>query len=122
MIYICIYSAYKDDLYVRRVSGETMPRQAVAHAPSGTGTYRHIHIYISILQVHTFNLYYLYIYIYISIYLYISGQPELRHALNEALLSHLPFWGPSEAFFVIQVNVRRVNPNEAFDFRVKGSG
>ena len=33
--------------------------------------------------------------------------------MNEARLSHLPFWGPSEAFFS-ELNVRRVNPNETF--------
>jgi len=33
--------------------------------------------------------------------------------INEARLSHLPFWGPSEAVFVL-LKRRRVNPNETF--------
>ena len=41
--------------------------------------------------------------------------------MNEARLSHLPFWGPSE-FFFFSFNGRRVNPNETFEFWVKGSG
>jgi len=48
--------------------------------------------------------------------------------MNEARLSHLPFWGPSEGFFLINSTAvglthgRRVNPNETFEFWVKGSG
>jgi len=34
--------------------------------------------------------------------------------MNEARLSHLPFWGPSEAFFFLIINVRRVKPNKTF--------
>jgi len=42
--------------------------------------------------------------------------------MNEARLSHLPFWGPSEGLFSYKFNGRRVNPNETFEFWVKGSG
>jgi len=45
--------------------------------------------------------------------------------MNEARLSHLPFWGPSEGFFLINltaVGLTRMNRFETFEFWVKGSG
>jgi len=54
---------------------------------------------------------YIYVYIYTHTY-----------AMNEARLSHLPFWGPSEGFFLINSTAVELTPNETFEFWVKGSG
>jgi len=42
--------------------------------------------------------------------------------MHEARLSHLPFWGPSEGFFLINSTAVGLNPNETFEFWLRGSG
>jgi len=56
---------------------------------------------------------------YCSILVYLAIYPP---SMNEARLSHLPFWGPSEGFFLIIQRPSGYNPNETFEFWVKGSG
>ena len=60
--------------------------------------YYYIYIYIYIYGMCV----YIYVFIYMCIYiLYIFIYLCKASPMNEARLSHLPFWGPSEGFFLI---------------------
>jgi len=49
----------------------------------------------------------------------VHGQGRCRFVMNEARLSHLPFWGPSEGFFLINSTAVRLTRMKRSSFRLR---